>query len=127
MEENMFVKIVKDTTVVDAAKTLNYVMENPRNKAVISCEAEQSNGIVSSDGSAIWHLDGRPKFTQGNYDTVKVVEVCEDEYKSIRESLRTGETVSEEVRETLTTAEMMDMIQHLTAEVTELKKQLASK
>ena len=127
MEEIMFLKIVKGTTIVDATDTLNYVRENPRNKTLISCEAVLANGIVSSDGTTIWHLDGCPKFTKGNYETVRVDEVCEDEYKSIIEALGIGETVSEEVRKTLTTTEMMETIERLTTRIVELEKQLASK
>lgn len=134
MEEIMFLKIVKGTTIVDATDTLNYVRENPRNKALISCEAILANGIVSTDGTTIWHLEGCPKFTKGSYETVRVEEVCEDEYKSIREALKTSETVSEEVRAQLTTTEMMEKLdlvmkqnEELRAEVSELKQKLAAK
>lgn len=134
MEEIMFLKIVKGTTIVDATDTLNYVRENPRNKALISCEAILANGIVSSDGTTIWHLEGCPKFTKGSYETVKVEEVCEDEYNSIREALKTGETVSEEIRETLSTTEMMEKLdlvmkqnEELQAKVSELEQKLAAK
>ena len=44
----MFLKIVKGTTIVDATDTLNYVRENPRNKALISCEA------ILAAGAWIW-------------------------------------------------------------------------
>lgn len=123
----MFLKIVKDSTVVDAVEKLTYVRQNPRNKTIIICDPEFANGIVSSDGSAIWHLEGLPEFSSGNYETVVAIEVCEDEYNSIMKQLYAGEEVSEEVRKTLTTTEMMDLIEKLTTEVTELKKQLESK
>lgn len=123
----MFLKIVKDSTVVDAVEKLTYVRQNPRNKTIIICDPEFANGIVSSDGSVIWHLEGLPEFSSGNYETVVAIEVCEDEYNSIMKQLYAGEEVSEEVRKTLTTTEMMDLIEKLTTEVTELKKQLESK
>ena len=123
----MFFKIVKGSTVVDVAETLTYVRQNPRNKINIICEPEFANGIVSSDHSTIWHLEGLPAFSSGNYETVVAIEVCEDEYKSIKATLYAGEEVSETVREHMTTTEMMEKIEMLTAEVTELKKQLASK
>lgn len=123
----MFLKIVKGSTVVDAVQTLTYVRQNTRNKTIIMSEPEFANGIVSSDGSVIWHLEGLPKFSSGNYETVVAVEVCEDEYNSIIKSLNAGEEVSEDVRPILTTTEMMEKIEQLTAEVKELKSQLASK
>lgn len=123
----MFLKIVKGSTVVDAVQKLTYVRQNPRNKTIIMSEPEFANGIVSSDGSVIWHLEGLPEFSSGNYETVVAIEVCEDEYNSIVKQLYAGEEVSEEVRKTLTTTEMMELIEKLTTEVTELKKQLESK
>lgn len=123
----MFLKIVKGSTVVDAVEKLTYVRQNPRNKTIIICDPEFANGIVSSDGSVIWHLEGLPEFSSGNYETVVAIEVCEDEYNLIMKQLYAGEEVSEEVRKTLTTTEMMDLIEKLTTEVTELKKQLESK
>ena len=123
----MFLKIVKGSTVVDAVEKLTYVRQNPRNKTIIICDPEFANGIVSSDGSVIWHLEGLPEFSSGNYETVVAIEVCEDEYNSIMKQIYAGEEVSEEVRKTLTTTEMMDLIEKLTTEVTELKKQLESK
>ena len=123
----MFLKIVKGSTVVDAVEKLTYVRQNPRNKTIIICDPEFANGIISSDGSVIWHLEGLPEFSSGNYETVVAIEVCEDEYNSIMKQLYAGEEVSEEVRKTLTTTEMMDLIEKLTTEVTELKKQLESK
>lgn len=125
----MFLKIVKGSTVVDAVQKLTYVRQNPRNKTIIMSEPEFANGIVSSDGSVIWHLEGLPEFSSGNYETVVAIEVCEDEYNSIIKQLYAGEEVSEpeEVRKQLTSTEMMEMIEKLTNEVTELKKQLESK
>ena len=79
----MFLKIVKGSTVVDAVEKLTYVRQNPRNKTIIICDPEFANGIVSSDGSVIWHLEGLPEFSSGNYETVVAIEVCEDEYNSI--------------------------------------------
>lgn len=123
----MFLKIVKGSLVIDAVQKLTYVRQNPRNKAIIMSKAEFANGIVSSDGSVIWHLEGLPQFSSGNYETVIAIEVCEDEYNSIIKQLYAGEEVAEEVRITLTSIEMMEKIEQLTAEVADLKKQLASK
>lgn len=123
----MFLKIVKGSTIVDATQKLTYVRQNPRNKAIIMSEPEFANGIISSDGSAIWHLEGLPEFSSGNYETVVAIEICEDEYNSIINQLYSGEEISEEVRKTLTTTEMMETIERLTNRIAELEKQVASK
>lgn len=117
----MFIKILKGSTVVDAMTSLNYVRQNPRNKTIISCDPEFANGIVSSDNSVIWHLEGLPEFTSGNYETVVAVEVCEDEFNSISAALQAGEEVSEEVREKLSTTEVMERLDALTRELAEVK------
>ena len=134
MEETMFLKIVKGSTIVDAMETLSYVRQNPRNKAIIMSEPEFANGIISSDGSVIWHLEGLPKFSSGNYETVMVVEVCEDEYNAIKNALNAGDEIPEEIREKLTTTQMMEKLDALTKKIeeleaknTELEKKLAAK
>lgn len=134
MEETMFLKIVKGSTIVDAMETLSYVRQNPRNKAIIMSEPEFANGIISSDGSVIWHLEGLPKFSSGNYETVVVVEVCEDEYNAIKNALNAGDEIPEEIREKLTTTQMMEKLDALTKKIeeleaknTELEKKLAAK
>jgi len=130
----MFLKIVKGSTIVDAMETLSYVRQNPRNKAIIMSEPEFANGIISSDGSVIWHLEGLPKFSSGNYETVVVVEVCEDEYNAIKNALNAGDEIPEEIREKLTTTQMMEKLDALTKKIeeleaknTELEKKLAAK
>lgn len=130
----MFLKIVKGSTIVDAMETLSYVRQNPRNKAIIMSEPEFANGIISSDGSVIWHLEGLPKFSSGNYETVMVVEVCEDEYNAIKNALNAGDEIPEEIREKLTTTQMMEKLDALTKKIeeleaknTELEKKLAAK
>ena len=134
MEETMFLKIVKGSTIVDVMETLSYVRQNPRNKAIIMSEPEFANGIISSDGSVIWHLEGLPKFSSGNYETVVVVEVCEDEYNAIKNALNAGDEIPEEIREKLTTTQMMEKLDALTKKIeeleaknTELEKKLAAK
>lgn len=122
----MFLKIVKDSTVVDALEELSYVRQNPRNKTIIMCDPEFANGIISSDGSVIWHLKGLPEFSSGDFETVEAIEVCEDEFNSINQQLYSGEEIVEEVRKTLTTTEMMEKIEELTEEIIKLKQQLAS-
>lgn len=103
-----------------------YVKQNPRNKAIITCDAEEANGIISSDGTTIWHLEGLPVFEVGKQETVKAVEVCEDEFNSIRSEFDKGTETIEEgqtVREPLSSTEMMEKLDYLTNEVSELKEE----
>lgn len=125
----MYFKIVKGSTIVDAMETLSYVRQNPKNAKIIASQTEYANGILSSDGTVVWHLEGLPEFRSGNFETVVAIEVCKEEYDSIVETLQLGETVEnqETPRPILTSQEMMEKIDALTKEVSDLKAELAKK
>ena len=90
----MAYKIVLNTTVVDAQKTLNYVYWQVKNHLMLVGRSDFANGIVSSDGSTVWHLDGYPEFPEGTYETVKAVEITDEEYEELVKQLELG-TVEE--------------------------------
>ena len=90
----MAYKIVLNTTVVDAQKTLNYVYWQVKNHLLLVGRFDFANGIVSSDGSTVWHLDGYPEFPEGTYETVKSVEITDEEYEELAKQLELG-TVEE--------------------------------
>lgn len=115
-------KILKNSTIVDAVETLNYVRQNLKNKVIVACKPEFANGIISHDHTVIWHLEGQPNFISGSYDTVTAVEIDENEYKTIREVLDGGaESVEdEEIREPLTTTAVMELLANLQTQVQEL-------
>ena len=129
----MYYKIIKDRTIVDAMEIITYVRQNVKNKVVIACPREICNGIVSSDGTVIWHLEGQPQFIEGSFETVKIVEIEENEYNQIKEVL-TDEQITEDderIREPITTTEVMEIldsmqkqIDSLTEENTELRAEL---
>jgi len=129
----MFYKIIKDRTIVDAMETITYVRQNIRNKVIIACPREICNGIVSSDGTVFWHLEGQPQFIEGSFETVRIVEIEENEYNEIKAVL-TDEQIAEDderIREPITTTEVMEIldsmqkqIDSLTEENTELRAEL---
>lgn len=90
----MAYKIVLNTTVVDAQKALNYVYWQVKNHLMLVGRSDFANGIVSSDGSTVWHLDGYPEFPEGSYETVKAVEITDEEYEELVKQLELG-TVEE--------------------------------
>ena len=115
-------KILKNSTIVDAVETLNYVRQNLKNKVIVACKPEFANGIISHDHTVIWHLEGQPNFISGTYETVTAIEIDENEYKTIREVLDGGaESVDEEeIREPLTNTAVMELVADLKAQVQEL-------
>lgn len=90
----MAYKILLNTTVVDAQKALNYVYWQVKNHLLLVGRSDFANGIVSSDGSTVWHLDGYPEFPEGTYETVKAVEITDEEYEDLVKQLELG-TVEE--------------------------------
>lgn len=132
----MFYKIVKGNTIVDATQVLSYVRQNLINKVIIACSPEIANGIVSSDGSVIWHLEGQPQFLEGSFESVKVVEITESEYNTIIEVLGNGEEAenaedNEAIRAPLSNTEVLEKIESLqnqvdtlTAKNTQLQEEL---
>ena len=122
----MFYKVIKGSVIVDAMENVVFVRQNIVNKVVIVCPAEFSNGIVSSDSSTVWHLEGQPEFIEGTFETVKLVEIDENEYNKIKEVLVDEETVGtedERIREPMTTTEVLEKIDELQKEVDSLKEE----
>lgn len=126
----MYYKVILGSTIVDAQERLHYVMWQEENQLLLTCSADQANGIVSSDGSMVWHLDGLPEFLSGDYQTVRVVDIDLDEYEQLVEQLKkeeeipdpsTGET--ETVLAGQSTTELLLTIQSLQAEIESLKEQ----
>lgn len=107
----MFYKVIKENTIVDAMESVSYVRQNLINKVIITSPAEICNGILSSDGTTVWHLNGQPEFVQGEFETVKLVEIEESEFTQIKEVLTDSTSVDvndERIREPMSTTEMLE-------------------
>lgn len=126
----MYYKIVKNASIVDAMQEIVYIRQNPINKVIITCAPEFANGIMSSDGTVFWHLEGMPEFSAGQFDTVAVVEIDENEYNAIRGVLDAGADVDdvndETIREPLTTAQAMELIEQMQKQLQETQSLVVS-
>ena len=119
----MAYKIVLNTTVVDAQKTLNYVYWQVKNHLLLVGRSDFANGIVSSDGSTVWHLDCYPEFPEGSYETVKAVEITDEEYEELVKQLKIG-TVEEP--EDPGTGETVMSAQKMRSKILTLEDELAA-
>lgn len=119
----MAYKIVLNTTVVDAQKNLNYVYWQVKNHLLLVGRSDFANGIVSSDGSTVWHLDGYPEFPEGSYETVKAVEITDEEYEELVKQLEIG-TVEEP--EDPGTGETVMSAQEMRSKILTLEDELAA-
>lgn len=119
----MAYKILLNTTVVDAQSTLNYVYWQVKNHLLLAGRSDFANGIVSSDGSTVWHLDGYQEFPEGSYETVKAVEITDEEYEELVKQLEIG-TVEEP--EDPGTGETVMSAQEMRSKILTLEDELAA-
>ncbi|MBQ9229093.1 MAG: hypothetical protein IJ680_03510 [Paludibacteraceae bacterium] len=131
----MFYKILLDGMVVDVIDGKNFVKyQNSNDMKLLTNNEDEAFGILSSDMSTIWHLEGLLDPPEnGGFSTVAAVEISEDEAKALREQLGDGEPVenpeepepedpgTEEPEEpVMTPTEMRQRITELTATVEDL-------
>ena len=82
----MHYKIIKDTKVVDVMDVLSCVRYDRLAKMAVRCQADESpGGVITSDGSTIYHVDGWAELD--GYDTVHLYEISKVEYDALREQL----------------------------------------
>lgn len=92
----MFYKIMQGNTVIDAIAGVQYVVFQERNRLNILGKKAEAFGIMSSDMSTIWHVDGLAEIPAGSeYQTVAMVEITEEEYDTLREQLAAGDVVED--------------------------------
>jgi hypothetical protein len=76
----MYYKILKDNKIVSVIDNLSYVCLSPKSGRILLCNQDEAQGIVSSDGSTIWHLKGFYDFPFGDYEAVEAIAITKEEY-----------------------------------------------
>lgn len=126
----MCYKILLDGAVVDVLDTVQYVKYQQRNNLVLLTDKKtDAFGVLSSDASTIWIVDGLLNPPVGHdYTTVSAVEIDEYEAAQLREQLADGGTAEnpeppcEDVTEpVMTSAEMRVKIKALEEQNTMLE------
>ena len=82
----MFYKVIKDNKVIDVLDHLTYLKWQPKNEIMLLSDINEAQAILSSDGNTVWHVEGFYDLPveAGKYDTVKIVEIEEFEYKQLK-------------------------------------------
>lgn len=84
----MYYKVIFDGSVIDALDGLQYVTQTRYSHGLIGTSDEaKAMGVLSSNCSEVWHVDTMLEFYDGDYKTVRVVEISEDEYNELRDEL----------------------------------------
>lgn len=86
-------KIVKDNTVVDIVDNPLWLM--PYNNMLVVCEPEEATGVLSSDGSIAYHINGMEKSDLYAEDTI-VIQISDEEAEDIKKIMDLGGEVNNE-------------------------------
>lgn len=93
----MFYKIIYDHIVIDIVKDPNWVLWLKKAKIFTLTDETTANGIVSSSGEEVYHLNDTEEFLNCGEDhkTVVVIQIDESEYSSLQSQI-TKENVNED-------------------------------
>lgn len=88
-----FYKIVVQDKVVDVLDYAVWVKEDARERLVIT-NADDAQGIVSSDGETVWHIEGTPVMPGHIFEDASAIDIGEDEWKELKTLLDLGGDVT---------------------------------
>lgn len=80
----MFYKVLKNGKVIDVLDQLIYLKYQPKHQRMLLCTEEDAQGILSSDQNEVWHEETLYKIPVPGYETVKIEEIDEHEYKQLK-------------------------------------------
>ena len=80
----MFYKVIYRDKVIDVLDKLNYLRYQKKYDRMILCEESEAQAILSSDEQYIWHEETLYNIPVAGYDTVKLEEIDEYEYKQLK-------------------------------------------
>ena len=80
----MFYKVIKNGKVIDVLDIVIYLKYQPKHKRMILCEESEAQAILSSDKNTIWHEETLYRVPVAGYDTVRLIEIDEYEYKQLK-------------------------------------------
>lgn len=92
-------KIIEKNQIIDVIDTIHFVKYLPKTKRSINIDERQANGIVASDQSVIYHIEGTPNVFPEGHKTVQYVKINEDEYKKLTEQLKINTELEDRVKE----------------------------
>lgn len=80
----MYYKVLKKGRVIDALDHLRFVKYQSKHDIMVNCTEDDAQGIISSDGNYIWHVDGYYLIPCPDYDTVELQEIDLYEYEQLK-------------------------------------------
>lgn len=80
----MFYKVIKNNRVIDVLDQLIYMKYQPKHDVMVLCNENEAQAILSSDKNSIWHEVTLYQIPTEGYDTVRIEEIDEYEYKRLK-------------------------------------------
>lgn len=79
-----YYKVIKNDKVIDVLDKLIYIEWQFEHNIPVLCDIDEAQGILSSDSNTIWHEETLYKFPVDRFETVRIEEIDEYEYKQLR-------------------------------------------
>lgn len=80
----MFYKVIKNNRIIDVLDQLIYMKYQPKHDVMVLCNENEAQAILSSDKNSIWHEVTLYQIPTEGYDTVRIEEIDEYEYKRLK-------------------------------------------
>lgn len=80
----MYYKVLKNDKVIDVLDHLSFVKYQKKHGIMVGCPEAEAQAIVSSDGEYIWHVEGLYRVPVSGYDTVRIENINEYEYRQLK-------------------------------------------
>lgn len=111
----MFYKVIKDDKIIDVLDELVFLKYQEKHNRMLFCDENEAQAIFSSDRKTIWHEETLYNLTIPGYDTVRVEEIDEYDYKRLK-ALNCGtveDIIDEFVINTIANGDMDMLIESL--------------
>ena len=80
----MFYKVIKNDKVIDVLDRLVFLKYQKKHGRMLLCDKLEAQAILSSDGKTMWHMWTLCELPIPGYDTVKIEEIDEYDYKRLK-------------------------------------------
>lgn len=80
----MYYKVLKDGKVIDVLESIVFLRYQEKHNRMVFCGESDAQAIMSSDRKRIWHEESLYVIPVPGYDTVRVVEIDEHEYRQLK-------------------------------------------
>jgi hypothetical protein len=80
----MYYKVIKNNKVIDVLDNLIYLKWQDKHNIMVLSDENEAQAILSSDKNTIWHEETLYNIPVDGYDTVRIEEIDEYEYKQLK-------------------------------------------